>query len=147
MSFLEALQSAREKAKADLLQKKSSVDKLKETNINTPIKEEVKTDVKSDTHITICLGDAIIKQSSEAMVKFKKLRGGTGSARRIAKAIASQKITHSQLKKAFNIQSRYNPKRPDWHIVGSYALHSLKALLDDGIELNKALNTPWKEYI
>ena len=146
MSFLEALQSAREQAKADLIKKKSSVDTLEETNINIPIKEEVKTDVKSDTHTTICLGDAIIKQSREAMVKYKKLRGGTGSALRIAKAIEAEKITYSQLKKAFNIQSRYNPKRPDWHIVGSYALHSLKALLDDGIELNKALNTPWKEY-
>ncbi len=147
MSFLEALQKAREEAKAQQLKKKASVDTIVETNINTPIKEEVKTDVKSDTHITICLGDAIIKQSSEAMVRYKKLRGGTGSARRIAKAIAKQTITHSQLKKAFNIQSRYNPKRPDWHIVGSYALHSLKALLDDGIELEKALNTPWKEYL
>lgn len=146
MSFLEALNSARAEAKANQLKKKASVDTLVETNINIPIEEEVKTDVKSDTHITICLGDAIIKQSSEAMIKYKKLRGGTGSARRIAKAIASQTITHQQLKKAFNIQSRYNPKRPDWHIVGSYALHSLKALLDDGIELNKALNTPWKEY-
>ena len=40
MSFLEALQKAREEAKLQQLKKKASVDTIVETNINTPMKKE-----------------------------------------------------------------------------------------------------------
>ena len=145
MSFLNALQEARAKAKEEI-SKRASVTKQEETGINIPKAEEDKTEDNLD--ITVyTLGDAIIDQSFTSSVKYKKLKNGCNASRRIAKAIASKNITSRQLNKAFKIQQRYNPKRADWHIVGSYALHSLKALLDDGIELNKALNTPWKDKI
>jgi hypothetical protein len=78
-------------------------------------------------------------------MKYKRLQTGSNSSKRIAKALNTNYVTHSQLHKAFKLQERYNPKRADWHIVGSYALLQLKQLLDKGIDLNTALNTPYEE--
>ena len=142
MSFMEILQKAREEAKASLNKntEEVSVKQEEETNINTPVLEEKLTDVKIEA-----LGDAIVRQSREAVLKYKKLKTGTNSSRRIAKALDKNFITHHQLQKAFGIQERYNHKRPDWHIVGSYALDKLKHLLNSGIDLNTALNTTYEE--
>jgi len=142
MSFMEILTKAREEAKMNLKKNSDviSVKQEEETNINTPVEEEVLTEVKIEA-----LGDAIIRQSRESVIKYKKLSKGTNSSLRIAKSLDRQHITHSQLSKAFKIQERYNPKRPDWHIVGSYALDKLKHLLNSGIDLNTALDTPYEE--
>ena len=142
MSFMEILQKAREEAKASLEKNTeiTSVEQEEDININTPVIEEKPAEIKTEA-----LGDAIIRQSRAALKRYKKMRSGTGASRRIAKAIDKNTITHSQLKKAFRIQERYNPKRPDWHIVGSYALDKLKHLLNSGIDINVALNTPYEE--
>ncbi len=142
MSFMEILQKAREEAKASLNKntEEVSVKQEDDVKVNTPILEEETTDVKIEA-----LGDAIVRQSREAVIKYKKLKTGTNSSRRIAKAIDKNFMTHQQLEKAFKIQERYNHKRPDWHIVGSYALDKLKHLLNSGIDLNTALNTPYEE--
>ena len=145
MSFLEALRKAREEAKSNHEKYKeiTSVNIEQENNNNIPEEKEVETETNVDTSF-ITLGDAIIKQSAESVIKYKKLRGGTNASRRIAKAIASKQITISQHQKAIQIQKRYNPKRPDWHIVGSWALKRLDDLLNKGVSLNDALNS---EYI
>ena len=147
MSFLKILEEARQKAREEIIQSKS-VKTIDSTIDNIPNEQESPAVIKSDipdVKSIMTIGDAIIEQSAKAVIGYKRLRGGTNASRRLAKSIASKHITSKQLQKAFDIQKRYNPKRPDWHIVGSYAMNSLKALLDDGIPLDKALNTPWKE--
>jgi len=143
MSFMEILQRAREEAKASLKKTNNDVSAEEtsiETNSNIPVEQKEETEIKIEA-----LGDAIIRLSREAVKKYKKLKSGTNSSRRIAKALDKGHITHSQLSKAFKIQERYNSKRPDWHLVGSYALNRLKQLLNSGIDLNTALNTAYEE--
>lgn len=141
-SFMDILRRAREEAKASLNKsaENASVETSNETNSNIPVAEENKTEIKTEA-----LGDAIVRLSREAMMKYKRLQTGSNSSKRIAKALNTNYVTHSQLHKAFKLQERYNPKRADWHIVGSYALLQLKQLLDKGIDLNTALNTPYEE--
>ena len=143
MSFSALLKNARQKAKEDILNK--TVNTSVEENINTPKEEEVITEEKQNVLITT-LGDAIIMQSESAIkaVKKSKLKGPSGAARRIAKAIGAKNIKLSQLNKAFDIQKRFGIKRPEWHVVGSYALQELRNKLDNGVSLNDALNSPYE---
>jgi len=146
-TFTEILQRAREDIKKSYsVKKEDTVIKaektLEETNINTPIQKENKTEDKLDNSF-ITIGDAIIEQSIVAMigVKKSKLRSPCGASRRIAKSIAAKNIKLSQLNKAFDIQKRYGNKRPEWYVVGGHALNQLRKLLDNGKPLNEALNT------
>lgn len=141
-SFMDILTRARDEAKASLKKntENASVETDDEIHSNIPVEAENATDVKIEA-----LGDAIVRQSREAMKKYKMLRLGSNSSKRIAKALDTNYVSHSQLLKAFKLQERYNPKRADWHIVGSYALLQLKQLLNKGIDLNTALNTPYED--
>lgn len=135
--FSELLKKAREKHRID------SVETKEETKVNIPIEEEVATEVKQESP-KLLLGDAIIQQSQNALVRSKKLKGPSGAARRVAKAIGSGNIRMSQLNKAFQIQKRYNNKRVDWHVVGSFALHELQNKLSKGMPLQVALNSHYE---
>lgn len=153
MSFVEALTKAREAAKAKIKEtlelNKIVADNIKqENNIVIDELEENLTEEQPDNHdnniVPISLGNAIIKQSKDSVVKYKNLKKGTGGALRIARAIDKHHITVQQIQKAFKIQERYNEKRADWHIVGSYAMSHLKTLLNEGMTLQEALNTTYK---
>lgn len=153
MSFLETIRNAREKAKAKIkestgLNKIVADNILEENNIVIDKIEEDLTEVKPQINDNnteaISLGNAIIKQSKECVIKYKKLKRGSNAALRIAKAIDKKHITVQQIQKAFKIQERFNEKRADWHIVGSYAMSHLKTLLDEGMTLHEALNTTYK---
>jgi len=145
-SFTEILNKARSEAKATL-------KKTKEISRLTPaVKEDDKPinthkeEINKTEENVITIGDAIIEQSAAAIdrVKKSKLKGPNGASRRIAKAIAAKNIKLSQLQKAFTIQQRFGQKRPEWHVVGSYALNELQKLLDSGKPLNEALNTQFE---
>mgnify|MGYP000989032063 CR=1 FL=1 len=138
--FSDLLKKAREKHQI------TSVEQKEETKVNIPIEEEVITEEKQETP-PMLLGDAIIKQSLAAAKWGKKLRSPSGAARRVAKAIASGNIKMSQLNKAFTIQKKYNEKRVDWHIVGSYALQELQDKLSKGMPLHAALNSHYERNL
>lgn len=153
MSFLETLRNAREIAKTKI-KESTELNKIVADNIieeNNIVIDDVKEDLteqQPDNHddniMPISLGNAIIKQSKESVVKYKNLKKGTGGALRIARAIDKHHITVQQIQKAFKIQERYNDKRADWHIVGSYAMSHLKTLLNEGMTLQEALNTTYE---
>jgi|11_taG_2_1085331.scaffolds.fasta_scaffold00220_13 hypothetical protein len=145
-TFQDILKKARSEARQTLNKSKdvsrlADVHNLDEQPINTH-KEEIN---KTEENV-ITIGDAIIEQSAAAIQKVKKskLKGPNGASRRIAKAIAAKNIKLSQLQKAFTIQQRFGYKRPEWHVVGSYALEELQKLLDSGKPLNEALNTQFE---
>jgi len=151
MSFLEILKKARESAlKKDSESYESKKDLPEKTlnEVNKVIDEKIenKTDIKPDGPF-ITIGGAIIKQSQESLIKYKLLKRGTNASLRIAKALSNKKMTVSQLKKAFKIQERYNDKRADFHIVGSYALLQLREQLEKGVALKEALLQKYEEKI
>lgn len=136
MGFMEILQQSREEAKSA----KQNFDETIQEVLETP-KEVVEE--TPETHVF--LGDAIINCSKKALTA-KKLKG-TNSARRVAKAISTGHITVSQLKKAFELQDRYNKEgHPNFKLVGGKPLRALQYLLKSGLSLNDALNTEYKDY-
>lgn len=128
MSFIELLRKTREE--------------LQNNNVETIDNvSEVKTEENLDTITidTISVASKIILESKAAL-KNKKLKS-TNSCKRLAKNIAAGRITIEQLNKCFQIQRRFKPGHPNYHLVGGKSMNYLRTLLEQGLSLHDALKT------
>ena len=129
MSFLSILQEARQQAK-----------EIKKNVEEATIVVEEKKDDKNNVDENIYIGDAIVSTSQKALIKSKKLNT-INSAKRLAKKIASGNVTSTELNKCFKMQERFpNSKNWNYQLVGGDAMKLLKDLLQQGVDLNTALN-------
>lgn len=107
--------------------------------------EEIIIPLDNKNKKEINLAAQIIINSTEALELSKKLRGGSNSAKRLAKNIISGKIDQQQLNKAINIIQKHKSAHIDAKLVGGDAMRQLANYLALGLKLNVALKMKYFE--
>jgi hypothetical protein len=107
--------------------------------------EEIIIPLDNKNKKEINLAAQIIINSTNAIELSKKLRGGSNSAKRLAKNIISGKIDHLQLQKAINIIEKTKLNHIDAKLVGGDAMKQLSNYLHLGLNLNVALKMKYIE--
>jgi len=148
MSFAEILEKAYlDAAEISAIQKSTkqiTAETKPSANINTPEIKEVKTEVKTDTPGYITIGDAIMQSAKIGLLNSKKLRT-TNKCKRIAKHFVSGQCKPEHLIKAKNhIMRNNNPKHGDFKLCGGWGTLLLFSYLDNGMDINQALNQEFK---
>lgn len=168
MSFLELLKQAQQEAQLVVYGNPVNNHQItqdltsNELNKNLYTIQEDQSEIKLDTsddkieEIIIPLDNKINKKeinlaaqiiinSTEALEHSKKLKGGSNSAKRLAKNIISGKIDHQQLNKALGIIRKYKSAHIDARLVGGDAMRQLANYLFLGLDLNVALKMKYIE--
>jgi len=164
MSFLELLKQAQQEAQSVVYGNHQITQNLtsNELNKNLYVIQENESEIKPDTsddkieEIIIPLDNKINKKeinlaaqiiinSKEALEHSKKLRGGSNSAKRLAKNIISGKIDQQQLNKSIDIIKKHKTAHIDSRLVGGDAMRQLSNYLALGFNVSVALKMKYIE--